>query len=178
MGLPIDHFLASTNINQTVVQYLNNGIYRPIIPSIKTISNAMDVGNPSNFVRIQELLGNSKNTEKGLDSLKKVLSGYWFDDDQTKKAIKGLYEERQYIADPHGAIGYLGLKSYLDKLKNPTDYQGIFLETAHPIKFRDEVEKIIHKKIPMPDPLRKMLNKDFPKTRMWAYEQFKSYLMV
>ncbi|MCY4216299.1 MAG: threonine synthase [Flavobacteriaceae bacterium] len=178
MGLPIDHFMASTNRNNTVVHYLNDGTYHPIVPSIKTISNAMDVGQPSNFVRIQELYGINTNNDMGLESLKKVLLGYWFTDDQAKQAIKELYQKRQYIADPHGAIGYLGLKSFLKKQENSDKYQGIFLETAHPIKFRDDVEKIIHKKISMPNSLKETLDNDLPRTLLWNYPQFKSYLMI
>ncbi len=178
MGLPIDHFIASTNHNNTVVNYLDNGLYHPIVPSFKTISNAMDVGNPSNFVRIEELYGIKKNHAIGFESLKHVLSGYWFDDDNTKQAIKALYNKRQYLADPHGAIGYLGLKSFLNKPENSDTYQGLFLETAHPIKFRDDVEKIIHKKIPMPNSLKEIFNNDLPRTLLWSYPQFKSYLMI
>ncbi|MCY4161435.1 MAG: threonine synthase [Flavobacteriaceae bacterium] len=178
MGLPIDHFIASTNRNNTVVNYLSDGTYHPIVPSIKTISNAMDVGQPSNFVRIQELYGVNINNDEGLESLKKILSGYWFDDGQTKQSIEELYQKRQYIADPHGAIGYLGLKSFLNKQENSNKYQGIFLETAHPIKFRDDVEQIIQKKIPMPNSLKETLEDDLPRTLLWSYPQFKSYLMI
>ena len=138
----------------------------------------MDVGQPSNFVRIQELYGINTNNDMGLESLKKVLLGYWFTDDQAKQAIKELYQKRQYIADPHGAIGYLGLKSFLKKQENSDKYQGIFLETAHPIKFRDDVEKIIHKKISMPNSLKETLDNDLPRTLLWNYPQFKSYLMI
>lgn len=138
----------------------------------------MDVGQPSNFVRIQELYGVNINNDEGLESLKKILSGYWFDDGQTKQSIEELYQKRQYIADPHGAIGYLGLKSFLNKQENSNKYQGIFLETAHPIKFRDDVEQIIQKKIPMPNSLKETLEDDLPRTLLWSYPQFKSYLMI
>ncbi|MEC7173423.1 MAG: threonine synthase, partial [Bacteroidota bacterium] len=125
MGLPIDHFIASTNVNDAVPRYLETGTYDPQ-PTIQTISNAMDVGNPSNFARIQKIFNND------LVKMKKNLSGFSFTDKDTQKAMKEIYQISGYIADPHGAVGYLGLKEYLANKKN--NLYGVFLETAHPVK--------------------------------------------
>ena len=129
LGLPIEHFVAATNANDTVPRFLENGQYNPK-PSVATISNAMDVGNPSNFVRIQELYNND------LNQFKKDFSSYSFTDQETKTALETIYKTNGYIAEPHGAVGYLGLKK---ELKNYPNNIGIFLETAHPIKFLDIV---------------------------------------
>ena len=107
MGLPISHFIASTNSNDTIPRFLNTGIYKPK-KSIQTISNAMDVANPSNFLRIQKLFNND------LFGLKKSLSAYSYSDKQTEKAINKIYKLKNYITDPHGAIGYLGLIDFLN----------------------------------------------------------------
>ncbi|MDC1522909.1 threonine synthase, partial [Flavobacteriaceae bacterium] len=127
IGLPIDHFIASTNINDVVPDFLTTGVYTPK-KSSPTISNAMDVGDPSNFIRILKIFGDD------LDNLKETLSGYRFTDDETREALKEIYTTSGYVADPHGAVGYLGLKAYL---KDHPEKYGIFLETAHPVKFLD-----------------------------------------
>ncbi|MBT8295463.1 MAG: threonine synthase, partial [Gramella sp.] len=106
MGLPIDHFVAANNANDTVTNYLETSEYKSK-PSVPTISNAMDVGDPSNFVRILELFENRHT------SVKKVLSAYSFDDEATKRAIREVHSETGYVMDPHGAVGYLGLQKYL-----------------------------------------------------------------
>jgi threonine synthase len=108
LGLPIKHFVASTNVNDTVPKYLVAGIYNPK-PSKATISNAMDVGNPSNFIRIKELFNNN------LETLKNAFSSYSFTDDETRTSMKEIYTNSGYVADPHGAVGYLGLKKYPHK---------------------------------------------------------------
>ena len=105
LGLPIKHFVASTNINDTVPNYLVAGVYNPK-PSKATISNAMDVGNPSNFIRIRELFNND------LEALKSAFSSYSFSDEETRETMKKIYGDSGYVADPHGAVGYLGLKKY------------------------------------------------------------------
>ena len=104
LGLPIKHFIASNNENKIVTDFLKTQTYTPK-PSIQTISNAMDVGDPSNFVRILEIYNNN------FETLKYNLTGYSFTDEETKTALKELYEEYNYVADPHGAVGYLGAKS-------------------------------------------------------------------
>ena len=136
LGLPISHFIASTNQNDTFPRYMENGIFEPK-PSVQTISNAMDVGNPSNFDRISKLFN------QDLYRLKNICSSYSFSDKETKIAMQDLYENFNYISDPHGAVGYLGLQKYCE---NNPDVYGVFLETAHPVKFLDVVEKAIKKR--------------------------------
>ncbi|HRV54190.1 MAG TPA: threonine synthase, partial [Mangrovimonas sp.] len=131
LGLPVAHFVASNNANKVVTEYLLTKNYEPK-PSVQTISNAIDVGNPSNFVRIEAIYKND------FQYLKRHLSSYSFTDTQTINALKELYNEYNYVADPHGAVGYLGAKEYL---KERPDSHVVFLETAHPTKFLDVVEE-------------------------------------
>jgi threonine synthase len=147
LGLPIKHFIASTNINDTVPNYLVDGIYKPK-PSKATISNAMDVGNPSNFIRIQQLFNND------LEALKKSFSSYSFTDDETRETMKKIYDSSGYVAEPHGAVGYLGLKKY----GLQENEFGVFLETAHPVKFLDVVESTLPVKVPIPTQIQKVIN--------------------
>ena len=166
LGLPIKHFIASTNINDTVPNYLVNGIYTPK-PSKTTISNAMDVGNPSNFIRIQELFNND------LETLKSAFSSYSFSDEETRKTMKKIYSNSGYVADPHGAVGYLGLKKH--GLKE-TEF-GIFLETAHPVKFLDVVEATLPVKVEIPAQIQKVINNKKVAIRAANYEDLKAFLM-
>lgn len=137
-GLPVKHFIAACNANDVVPQFLTTGKYQPK-PSVRTISNAMDVGNPSNFVRIMEIFNDKA------DLLSSMFSSYSFNDEQTVKAMQSLKEKYNYPSDPHGAIGYLALKEYQKQYSLP----GIFFETAHPVKFPDAVpyEVIIPEKL-------------------------------
>ena len=167
LGLPVRHFVASTNSNDTVPRYLQTQKYSPL-PSKQTISNAMDVGNPSNFIRIQNLFDNN------FDALKQQFSSYAFNDDETRVALKALYEKYNYIADPHGAVGYLGLQEYMQE--NPNAY-GVFLETAHPIKFRDSVEETLGVTLDIPPQIQHILDKTPEKTSLKGYEAFKEYLL-
>jgi threonine synthase len=167
LGLPISHFVASTNANDTVPRFLENGEYDPK-PSVETISNAMDVGNPSNFIRIQELYNND------LSEFEKDFSSYSFTDIETEIAIKDIYKQTNYIAEPHGAVGYLGLKKEMAKQPNSV---GVFLETAHPIKFLDTVEPLLNLKLPIPTQIESVLGKEKVSTRIKSYEEFKSFLM-
>ena len=167
LGLPIEHFVASTNINDTVPEFLKTGNYNPK-PSKATISNAMDVGNPSNFIRIQELYDNK------LDNFKNDFSSYSFSDEETQNAILEIYQKSGYIAEPHGAVGYLGLKKELKKHSNSI---GIFLETAHPIKFLDSVEKIISAKLEIPEQIINILKKKKKSLKINNYEDLKAFLM-
>lgn len=167
LGLPIHHFVASTNVNDTVPEFLKTGKYIPK-PSKATISNAMDVGNPSNFTRIQELYGND------LDNFEKDFSSYSFTDEETKTAITSLYKTSKYIAEPHGAIGYLGLKK---ELENKMDAIGVFLETAHPIKFSDTVEEILSLTIPIPEQIKNVLDKEKKSLKISSYEDLKAFLL-
>ena len=165
LGLPIKHFIASTNINDTVPQYLLNGNYDPK-PSKATISNAMDVGNPSNFIRIQELFDNN------LSSLKKSFSSYSFSDDETKIMMKSIYNKFNYISEPHGAIGYLGLKKYGLK----TNELGIFLETAHPVKFLDVVEETLKVNLEIPPQIKEVMSKEKVSILISNYQELKNFL--
>jgi len=169
MGLPIKHFIASTNINDTVPSYLNSGNYEPK-KSVSTLSNAMDVGDPSNFIRIQKLFNND------FYKLKKVVSGYAYSDSQTKRALKEIYGESKYIADPHGAVSYLGLKDYLDTQEG-NNVQGIFLETAHPIKFAPTVEATLKLKLELPNQVIKILDKPKLSIPISDYKALKNYLL-
>ena len=165
LGLPIKHFVASTNINDTVPQYLLNGNYDPK-PSKATISNAMDVGNPSNFIRIQELFDNN------LSSLKKSFSSYSFSDDETKIMMKSIYDKFNYISEPHGAIGYLGLQKH----GLETNEFGVFLETAHPVKFLDIVEETLSVDVEIPNQIRQVMSKEKVATSISNYQELKNFL--
>jgi len=165
LGLPIQHFVASTNVNDTVPNYLKEGKYDPK-PSIATISNAMDVGNPSNFIRIQELF------ENDLNQLKTAFSSVAFSDDDTRAAMKEIYANSKYIADPHGAVGYLGLKTYgLSK-----DAYGVFLETAHPVKFLDVVEETLDTTLEIPSQIQAILHKEKSSIKISNYAGLKNFL--
>jgi len=166
LGLPIEHFVASTNVNDTVPRFLEAGLYDPK-PSKATISNAMDVGNPSNFIRIQEMYKND------LLEFKKDFSSFSFTDSETEIALQKIYKNSGYIAEPHGAIGYLGLKKELQTHPNSI---GIFLETAHPIKFLDVVEPILNVKLPIPTQIESVLNKEKLRIKIKTYEDFKAFL--
>jgi len=165
LGLPIKHFIASTNINDTVPQFLIDGKYNPK-KSKATISNAMDVGNPSNFIRIQELFDND------LSALKNKFSSYSFSDDETRFAMKEIYDIAQYVADPHGAVGYLGLHKY-GLSENEI---GIFLETAHPVKFLDVVESTLPVKVGIPHQIEKVINGKKVAKKIATYEELKAHL--
>ena len=168
MGLPIAHFIASNNVNDAVVRYLDSGIYKPQT-TIPTISNAMDVGAPSNFIRIQRIVN------KDRTRLQKILSGYRYTDTETKKALKELYDTHGYIADPHGAVGYLGLQDFIAKQKDP--YYGVFLETAHPVKFLDVVRETIKTDIAIPERIKDLIQKEKQSTPIKDYEDLKAFLM-
>ena len=167
MGLPINHFVSSTNINNVVPTFLKTGRYIPK-KTKKTISNAMDVGNPSNFIRIQNLYN------KDFHKLKKSMSGYYFSDSETSNEIFNVYKKHNYILDPHGAIGYLGLKKFLSLNKN---FFGVFLETAHPVKFMEIVEKKIKDKISIPNQIKDIINKTKNKIPISNYTELKSFLL-
>jgi len=170
MGLPINHFIASTNINDTIPEYLKSGDYFPK-KSIQTISNAMDVGNPSNFIRIQRIFNND------FFKLKKLLSGYSFSDKMTEKAIKEIYKIKGYVSEPHGAIGFLGLKEFFNSKEEIDEYQGIFLETAHPVKFKSTVEGIIKTDIKTPKSILKILDLKKNSFSISKYSELKRLLL-
>ncbi|WP_077398737.1 threonine synthase [Cellulophaga omnivescoria] len=167
LGLPIRKFIASNNKNNVVTNYLKTEEYTPK-PSIQTISNAMDVGNPSNFIRIQEIYKNN------FADLKDNLSSFSFSDEETKEALAHIYKTYNYVADPHGAVGYLGCKEYLKKNK---DVHCVFLETAHSTKFLDVVEEVIKEKQPLPEQIQEVMYKTKVATKIGSYNELKSYLL-
>jgi len=170
MGLPIEHFIASTNSNNTVSSFLDSGTYVPK-KSIQTLSNAMDVGDPSNFIRIQKIFNND------FLKLKKRLTAYSYSDKETVNALKEIYSLSNYIAEPHGAIGYIGLKSFMDSQEKRENLQGIFLETAHPIKFSETVESALKTKINVPESLQELLRRKKSSIPISTYNQLKLFLL-
>jgi threonine synthase len=147
-GLPVKHFIAACNVNDVISEYL---LSQQLIPkqAVATFSNAMDVGDPSNVVRILEIF------QHQFPELKNKLSSYSISDAETIATIREVYETENYLLDPHGAVGYLSLKRYL----NDHPYEkGLFLETAHPIKFPDAVEKATGKKMEIPEILQDIMN--------------------
>jgi threonine synthase len=166
MGLPIKHFVASTNENDTVPRFMSTGTYTPKA-SKATLSNAMDVGNPSNFIRIQELY------KHDLTAFKNDFSSYHFSDEETVAIMKKIYSEYNYIVEPHGAIGYLGLQK---ELAHQPNCLGVFLETAHPIKFSDIVETTIQLELPIPKQIKSVLNKDKKSIKIKSYNDLKAFL--
>ena len=169
MGLPINHFIASTNINDTIPRYIKDGIFEPH-PTKRTISNAMDVSEPSNFIRIQKIFNND------LQKLRKNISGYSFDDKATEEAMRSLFNSYNYISDPHSAVGYLGLKKYmaLNKIK---DVNGIFISTAHSIKFKDVVENAIKTNVSYPKAIIDIMGKEKVSSSIENYSELKEHLL-
>lgn len=166
MGLPIDQFVAATNVNKVVPDYLKGEEFLAK-PSIQTVSNSMDVGNPSNFPRLQALYGNDESL------FREKVKGYFYDDKETVKAIQDV-RPNGYTLDPHGAVGYLGLKAFMDE--NP-GYVGVFLETAHPGKFRDVVEEALEEKLILPERLAAFLQGEKDVIPMGkGFEEFKRFL--
>lgn len=167
-GLPVDHFIAACNANDAVPAYFREGNYAPK-PSVVTISNAMDVGDPSNFVRMLELFDHKYGT------LKQLISSYSISDDETKQTIREVKEKYNYLPDPHGAVAYAAIQEYLS---THPDEQAVFLETAHPIKFYDTVEPLIGEKIPLPEALEEIVARPKKSTRLGtSYEELRSYLL-
>ena len=170
MGMPVQKFLAATNVNDVVPEYLLSGNFKPR-PSEHTISNAMDVGNPSNFARILNLYHND------WDLLKQELVGYRFDDTQTSKAVLEVSGTYNYTLDPHSAIGYLALKDFLEK--NNSGSVGVALSTAHPSKFSEVVENIIGSKVIIPERLRHVLAKNKVSIRIPNdYDKLKEFILL
>lgn len=167
MGLPIDHFITGTNENRIVPEFLETGEYRPK-PSVATISNAMDVGDPSNFVRIQEIY------EGDVEKLRKNLSGYSYTDAQTLEIIGKIYDEKGYILDPHGAIGYMALQEYLNHHR---EKEGVFLETAHPVKFLDVLPEPIAGQVVLPDSIKTIMPKEKQSSSLDTYSELVDYLL-
>jgi threonine synthase len=152
-GLPIARFVAATNVNDVVPAYLETGRFEPR-PSIATLSNAMDVGHPSNFDRMVWLYGGD------LDAMRRDVVGCRFTDDEVRATIKRVHEERGYLLDPHSAIAYMGLVGHMGRVgqAGQVGQVGIFLSTAHPAKFAEIVEPIIGRPVEMPPALADALN--------------------
>jgi threonine synthase len=177
MGLPVHQFIAATNKNDVVPTYLQEGNYQPR-PSVPTLSNAMDVGNPSNFSRMVDIFATVKG--KGIPSdqgiwkdMNSLVSGFAFNDQQTEQAVKYIFDTYNYLIDPHGAVGYLALDTY--QQQHPGT-KGIILETAHPAKFKEDMDRIIGKETPVPDRLSALserikeatfISTDYPSFRSW-----------
>jgi len=168
-GLPIDHFIAACNANDIVTQYLQTTNYKPQIAK-PTLSNAMDVGNPSNFIRILEIFHHQ------FPELKNNLSSYSVTDDETLATIKRVFDKDDYTLDPHGAVGYLALEKYLN---DHPDKKGLFLETAHPVKFPDAVENMTGKKLEIPSAIRSIMSAEKKSILMnSAFNDLKGYLLT
>lgn len=169
MGLPVQHFVAATNVNDVVPEYLNTGVMTPR-PSQQTMSNAMDVGNPSNFARMMDLY------DSDLKGIQKDIIGYAFTDKETGEAMRSVASAHGYTMDPHGAIGYLGLTRYFDDFGK--DLNGIFLETAHPAKFKEVVEHAIQREIELPDTLSRFVKGEKRSVKVsHEYAEFKKTLV-
>ena len=170
MGLPVEHFIAATNVNDTVPEFLKTGIYQPK-PSIPTLSNAMDVGDPSNWVRIADLFKG----EAG--ALKSQVTGYSYNDEQTLEAIKFINDNYNYIACPHTAIAWQALRDWQqDNYKRDT--AGVFLSTAHPCKFPDVYPQSITGKVDVPEQVKELAKKHKKSTALGKdFAGFKEYLL-
>ena len=169
MGLPVEKFIASLNVNDTFLNYLKSG---KLIKkeTIKTISNAMDVSVPSNIERISCLYGNDVN-----EISKKIIS-WSFTDLQTRNMIKYIFDKYDYLIDPHTAVGMLGLGEY--RLSSNSSKKCIVLSTAHASKFSNDVEQIINRKIEVPDQLKSLLNNDKISIKLSnKFESFKEFLV-
>jgi threonine synthase len=149
-GLPVKHFIAACNANDVVTRYLQSQNYQPK-KAVATISNAMDVGEPSNFVRILEMFQQQFNT------LSSRLSSCSISDEITRDTLRSVFQQYDYLCDPHGAVAFRALEDYL--LANPGN-KGIFLETAHPVKFYDVVEPVINKPVEIPASIKAILTKE------------------
>ena len=177
MGLPVHRFVASTNANDIVPQYLVSGEFAPR-PSVRTLSNAMDVGNPSNFARLLAFYQtDDADTTVRWSAIKKNIIGKFYTDAQTQEAIRAVYEQYNgYVVCPHTAVGYLGLRDYLRE--TDSDAYGVVLATAHPAKFLDVVEEAIGKDYPLPPALQGLVTKEKKATPLGKqYENLKAFLL-
>ena len=168
-GLPVKHFIAACNANNVVPEFLKTQNYVPQ-KAVATISNAMDVGDPSNFIRILELFHHR------FADLKNSLSSYSISDGETRKTIKDVFEKENYLTDPHGAVAYTALQNYLEL--HPGQ-KGYILETAHPVKFYDVVEPVIGQKVPVPESVKSILHKQKVSLLMNPdFNDLKEYLLT
>ncbi|HLT05967.1 MAG TPA: threonine synthase [Cyclobacteriaceae bacterium] len=168
MGLPIDYFIAATNVNDVVPEYLHGNPFRPR-PSVPTVSNSMDVGNPSNFSRLLSLFDGDE------EKLKSKVLGYSYTDAETVAGLQEVKSTTGYTLDPHGAVAYLGLKAFM---QSHDGYQGVFLETAHPGKFGKVVEEALNTAVELPDRLAAFLHGNKEAIALENdYKAFKKFLL-
>jgi threonine synthase len=166
-GLPVDQFISATNVNDIVPKYLENGKFEPR-PSVATIANAMDVGNPSNFARILDLYGGSH------EAIAADITGYSYNDSQIRETIREVYRKYNYLPDPHGAIGYRSLQAFLPTAPG---FAGFFLETAHPAKFNQTIEETIGETIELPERLKKIIEGEKKSAELSGeYDALRSFL--
>lgn len=164
-GMPAAHFIAACNANHVFTDYIRNGTYAPA-STVPTLSNAMDVGNPSNFIRIRELYHHNH------EAIKKDISSYWISDEKTKNDIRAVYEKQGYLMDPHTAVAYAAMKAWQHKNSSTP---GIILSTAHPIKFPGVVEEAIGSPIAISEQISILLGKEKKSIRISAdYTSFKN----
>ena len=166
LGLPIENIISSNNINNPVERYFQSGVFTQL-HSKETLSNAMDVGDPSNFKRVNKIF------DQDLDKMKEIIHAFSFTDYETEDAIKNLLKKNKYFCDPHGAIGYLGAKKYID---NNLGSHCIFLETAHFYKFYDKIKNIIGDEFNVPSQLESVLKKEKNSVEINGYNHFKEYI--
>lgn len=167
-GLPVEHFVAACNKNDVVSDYLQTQQYQPK-QAVATLSNAMDVGDPSNFTRILELFNRQFN------DLKNMISAYTVDDESTLLTIQEVYQKYGYILDPHSAVAYSSLEKYLNE--NPGK-KGFILGTAHPVKFPETVEKATQISVKIPEALKDLMKKDKKTVKINAdFEELKRFLL-
>ena len=166
LGMPVTHFVAATNVNDVVPNYMTDQHYVPQ-SSISTISNAMDVGDPSNFIRIRKLF------ENDFERLSANFSSFSFSDEQTRAAMQNVFADRNYIMDPHGAVGYLGAKKFQE---DHPDHYGIFLETAHPVKFLPVVETTLGQSPEIPSQILAIMHKQKVAVSINNYKELRAFL--
>ena len=167
-GLPLGHFIAACNANDVVTRYLATQKYE-VRPSVATVSNAMDVGNPSNFVRIMEIV------QSNFAALTNALTSYQITDADTKATIARVYKTNDYILDPHGAVAFIAAEKYLETAPGA---RAIILETAHPVKFPEVVEEAIGEKIAVPASVQFLLDKQKVSIPLApTYNAFKAWMM-
>jgi threonine synthase len=169
MGLPVKRFIAGTNSNDVFTKFITTGKFVPTT-SVTTLSNAMDVGNPSNYVRIVHLF------EGDITSMREALFSASFSDDETRNCIAEVYAEHNYVLDPHGAVGMLALNSFREKEKSSA--YGIVLETAHPAKFPEAYSDEVRKAIEVPERLRQSLQGKKQSVRLSSrFQDLKTFLL-
>jgi threonine synthase len=187
MGLPVKKFVISTNANNEIPQYFMNGIYKIIVPSIPSISSAMNVGHPSNMARMVDLYGGIMD-EKGnilkepdFERLHNDMAAYSVSDQETRDTIKKVYNQYNILIEPHGSVGWAGLLKYLSNTSsdNNPDQLTVTFETAHPAKFSEEINAILSFDPELPPSLMHLNQKTEEYTTLSNdYKQFKDYLTI